>query len=56
VVSLGLVLFCTLAGFGSLFAHLVTPQLHGLERVSIVLALLGLISFGSLLSQLEESG
>jgi len=52
VVLLGLILFCTLSGFGAIFAYLVTPQLHDLGRISIVLALLGLLSLGSLIHQL----
>ena len=53
VVLLGLILFCTLSGFGAIFAYLITPQLHGLGRVSIVLALLGLLSLGQLIHQLQ---
>ncbi len=52
VVALGVVLFATLSGFGALFAHLVTPQFHGLNRVAVYLAMLGLLAVGLLVSRL----
>ncbi|NBO91755.1 MAG: hypothetical protein EBV06_05515 [Planctomycetia bacterium] len=54
VVTLGLVLFCTLSGFGTLFAYLISPQMHGLSRVSILLALLGLTAVGIALTAAIE--
>lgn len=46
VVTVALVLFCTFSGLGTVFAFLVSPQLHAMARVSILLALLGLIAVG----------
>jgi len=44
-LSLVCILFATLGGFGSLFALLVTPELRGLNRISVCIAFLALAAF-----------
>ncbi len=55
-VALACVLAATAGGFGTLFAYLVTPQFHGLGRIVIFLALLGLIGVGLGWTWLEGRG
>lgn len=45
VLSLVCILFATIGGFGSLFALLVTPELRGLNRISVCIAFLAIVAF-----------
>ena len=44
-LSLVCILFATLGGFGSLFALLVTPELRGLNRISVCIAFFAIAAF-----------
>jgi phosphoglycerol transferase len=43
LLNAGAVVLATIGGFGSLMAYLISPQIHGYNRISIYLALFGLI-------------
>jgi phosphoglycerol transferase len=44
LLTVGSVLLATVGGFGAVFSYVVNPQLHGYQRISIFLALFGLIT------------
>lgn len=54
-VTLVVMLFTSMSGFGAVLAYTVTPQFHGLNRASIYLAMLGLLAVGLLVSRFLES-
>ncbi|MEK3911526.1 hypothetical protein NSU08_09525 [Paenibacillus sp. FSL H7-0331] len=43
-LNLSLVLLCTVGGFGTLFALIVSPSIRGLNRVSIIIAFLSILA------------
>lgn len=45
VLSLVCILFATIGGFGSLFAFLVTPEMRGLNRISVCIAFFAIAAF-----------
>ncbi|MEO6967154.1 MAG: hypothetical protein ABI132_01675 [Rhodanobacteraceae bacterium] len=48
------VLFATIGGFGALFARFVTPDMRGLNRISVFIAFFGLFAFIAVIQNLAR--
>jgi hypothetical protein len=55
LINIGAVLLATSGGFGTVMAYAISPQIHGYNRMSIFIALFGLITVGYLLNSLTAS-
>ncbi len=46
LLNIGALVLATVGGFGNFFAYLISPQIHGYNRISIFVALFGLVTVG----------
>lgn len=52
--AVSLVLYCSAGGFGTIFSYLITPELRGLNRVSIMILCISLAALAIIVADLVE--
>ncbi len=56
LMNVGALILATVGGFGTVFAYLISPQIHGYNRISIFVALFGYVAFGIFLNKYANRG